>query len=136
VIRSSLFTALIVLMSWTASSAQTGKPNPDTVKCYGVKELQYIAATLVEARACDTLLSTANAKLANRDTLIKEKDYEISQLNGQLVLKDKIIEVKEQEIKEINLHLEAAERHKKWLKFGWGSTSVILGGALVYFILN
>jgi len=123
-------------MNWTASSAQTGKPNPDTVRCYGITELQHIAATLVEARACDTLLSNANAKLANRDTLIKEKDYEIAQLSGQLVLKDKIIEVKEQEIKEINLRLESSETKRKWLKFGWGSTSVILGGALVYFILN
>lgn len=91
---------------------------------------------MVEARTCDTLLSVANAKLANRDTLIKEKNYEISQLSGQLVLKDKIIEVKDAEIKQINLHLEKAERQKRWLKFGWGSSAIILGGALVYFILN
>lgn len=123
-------------MNWTASSAQTGKPNPDTVRCYGITELQHIAATLVEARACDTLLSNANAKLANRDTLIKEKDFEISQLSGQLVLKDKIIANKEEEIKQINLHLEAAERDKRWLKFGWGSSAAILVGALTYFIIN
>lgn len=123
-------------MCWIQSYAQLGKPSPDTVRCYGLTELQHIAATMVEARTCDTLLSVANAKLANRDTLIKEKNYEISQLSGQLVLKDKIIEVKDAEIKQINLHLEKAERQKRWLKFGWGSSAIILGGALVYFILN
>lgn len=123
-------------MTSIALYAQTGKPSPDTVRCYGLTELQYIAATMVEARACDTLLSVANAKLANRDTLIKEKNYEISQLSGQLVLKDKIIEVKDEEIKQVNLHLEKAQRQKRWLKFGWGSSAVVLGGALTYFILN
>jgi hypothetical protein len=86
--------------------------------------------------ACDTLLQNANAKLANRDSLISKKDTIISYQVTQLHLKDKILEVKEAEIKDLDLKLKREIRRKKWLKFGWGSTSVILGGALVYFLIN
>lgn len=123
-------------MSSTALYAQPGKPNPDTVKCYGLTELQYIAATLVEARACDTLLDNANAKLANRDSLIAEKDFELSKLSGQILLKDKILAIKEEDIRQIELNLSKEKARHRWTKLGWGTTSVVLGGALVYFILR
>jgi hypothetical protein len=90
----------------------------------------------VKGVACDTLLQNANTKLANRDSLIHLKDTVISYQTTQLHLKDKILEVKDAEIKQINLQLKREVRKKKWLKMGWGSTSVILGGALVYFMLN
>lgn len=123
-------------MSSISLFAQPGKPNPDTVRCYSLTELRYIAATLVEARACDTLLSNAKVKLANRDSLISEKNFEINKLSGQIVLKDGIIEVKEEEIKQINLNLSKEKIRHKWTKLGWGTTAVVLGSALIYFILN
>jgi len=120
----------------TASYAQTGKPQPDTIKCYGITELRYIAATIVEARACDTLLANSKNMLANRDSMIVEKDFEISKQSGQLLLKDKIIEIKEQEISNLNKQLLRANRHKKLLSIGWGSTSIVLTGFLIYFAIK
>lgn len=120
----------------TASYAQTGKQNPDTVRCYTLTELQYIAATLVEARACDTLLAISNVRVANRDSMITEKSYEIDQLNKQLSIKDQIIEIKDTEIMRLATELEKSERKRRWLKLGWASTSVILGALTVYFILT
>jgi hypothetical protein len=119
-------------MSLTPLFAQTGKQNPDTVRCYGLTELRYIAATLVEARACDTLLTISNIKVANRDSMIVEKNYEIDQLNKQLRVKDQIIEIRDQEIMNLATKLEKAERHKRWLKLGWGATTLILGGIMIY----
>ena len=134
--RSSLFTVMLLLISLTASYAQTGKPLPDTIKCYGITELRYIAATVVEGRACDTLLANTKSMLANRDSMIVEKDLEISKQSNQLLLKDKILEVKEQEISDLNKYLSSANRDKKILAVGWGSTSVILTGFLIYFAIR
>lgn len=116
--------------------AQPGKQSPDTVKCYNLKELQYIAVTLIEARACDTLLANANVKLANRDSLISEKAFEITKLSNQLTLKDKIIAIKEDELKKAQDDLVTEKTKHGWTKLGWGASCIALGGALIYFIIH
>lgn len=123
-------------MSSTPLSAQPGKPNPDTVKCYGITELRYIAASLVEGRACDTLLSIANEKLINRDSLIKEKEYQVSKLMQQHELKDKLILDKDKTILSLNDKLGTANNQKRWLKFGWGATSVVFGSVILYLLVQ
>jgi len=116
----------------TPSSAQTGKQPQDTVKCYGLTELRYIATTMVEGKTCDTLLSIAKQKLANRDTLIQEKELEISKLNREIRIKDSAITTSENTIREINLNLDTEKTKNKWFKYGWIATSVFLGGVIVY----
>ena len=120
----------------TPSSAQTGKQPQDTVKCYGLTELRYIATTMVEGKTCDTLLSIAKQKLANRDSLVQEKGYEISKLNREIRIKDSALAASANTIREINLNLESEKTKKKWLKYGWLATSVFLGGVIVYVAVN
>lgn len=74
--------------------------------------------------------------LANRDSMIVEKDLELFKQSGQLLLKDKILEVKEQEISNLNKYLDRANLHKKLLGIGWGSTTVVLTGFLIYFAIR
>lgn len=135
-IKSSLFFLTLLLMSWIPSYAQTGNTNPDTVKCYGLTELRYIAASIVEGRACDTLLAVANAKIENRDTLIKEKNREINMLTTESGIKDRIIKIKEQDISDLTEKLSVANNQKRWLKIGWLSSSIVLGVSLAYFIVH
>lgn len=123
-------------MSWTVSYAQTGKPAADTIKCYTLTELRYIASTIVQGRACDTVLANANAKLANRKAFIIEKEKEIAGLNRQLFLKDELITKKEEDIKAINLNLDKEKRRHKWTKFGWAATSVLLGSLVLIVAIN
>lgn len=121
-------------MNLTLSYAQTGKQNPDTVRCYTYTELVYIAATLVEARACDTLLSISTAKLANRDSLIIEQVNEIVNLNNQLELKDKIIDIKEDTIAKLTEDLRKESLKLKWTKVGWVVTSALASGLIIYLL--
>jgi len=74
--------------------------------------------------------------LANRDSMITEKDLVISKQSSQLIFKDSIIKLKEQEISDLNESLRIANNHKKLLGIGWGSTSLILTGFLVYFAIK
>lgn len=117
---------MLLLINWTVSFAQSGRPGQDTVKCYGFTELRYIAASLIELDACDTLLSTTKKMVANRDSMIVEKDVEISGLSGQLLLKEKIIADKDKDINDLNLKLDNANNANKWLKIGWGATAAVL----------
>lgn len=118
------------------SYAQTGKLNQDTVKCYGFTELRYIAATLVEARACDTLLDISKAKLANRDSLNKEKDYQLSKIQTASDLKDALLKMKDDDNKQLTKDLKKEKRRHKFTKLGWASSVVVLGAGLVYFIIK
>ena len=87
---------------------------------------------MVEGKTCDTLLSIAKQKLANRDTLIQEKELEISKLNREIRIKDSAITTSENTIREINLNLDTEKTKNKWFKYGWIATSVFLGGVIVY----
>ena len=134
--KSRLFILLLLLISWTASYAQTGKPSSDTIKCYGITELQHIAASLVSGRGCDTLLSNANAKLANRDSLIIEKNYEITRDTISLRLQKGIIAIRDTTITGLNGDVTKLKRQKKWLKFGWVSSIVAILGTGTYFAVK
>lgn len=134
--------SLIFFIMSISSSAQTGKQNPDIVKvkdtikrCYTIEELQFIAASLVEGRACDTLLALEKLKLQNRDSLVTEKNFEISQKDQEISALNQIVHLKEERIKEVELHLEKVENKNKWLKIGWGSTAAILIGGFTYYLL-
>jgi predicted nuclease of predicted toxin-antitoxin system len=81
---------------------------------------------MIELEACDTLLATSKLMLANRDSMIVEKDVEIFGLSNQLILKEKIISSKDSDIKDLNLKLDNATNANKWLKIGWISTGAVL----------
>ena len=123
-------------MSLTQSYAQAGKQSQDTIRCYGITELRYIANTVVELSTCDTLLSISKAKLANRDSFIVEKNVEITSLGKQLIQKDNIITTKDKEISDLKSDIEKLNTHKKWLKFGWAATTTIMGVLLVLIAVN
>jgi len=125
-----------MLLSLTVSFAQKPKENVDTVKCYGITELRDITACFVELEACDTLLANAKMMLANRDTMIKEKDKEIMLVNGQSLFKDKIIDVKNEEILQLTKDLNKANKHKQLLLLGWGSTNLVLTGFIIFFAIK
>lgn len=131
-------------MSWTASSAQAGKPNPDTAKivsdtlirkCYTVAELQYIAASLAEGKACDTLLALEKFKLQNRDSLIKEKNFEISQKDQEISVLNRMVLLKDERLTEVELKLAKEQKANRWLKIGLGSTTISLVTVLTIYLL-
>jgi hypothetical protein len=130
--KSSLSLTLLILLSWTVSSAQTGVPISDTIRCYGIRELQYIAATIRYANACDTLLANSKLETANREQKLAEKDIEISKLNSAGDVLEGIITVKDGDIKKLSDDNTKLERHKKWLKLGWLTSSGLFTGFILY----
>ena len=120
----------------TAQSVKTGIVNPDTVRCYGVHELQKIAATMIKKHACDTLLSTAKTKLSIQDTIIKDNDKQISDFKLTNKLQQVSIDARDTAIQSLTDKYNKKQRNIKFLKFGWASTTVILGGTILYLIFT
>jgi hypothetical protein len=123
-------------MSSIQLSGQTGKPNQDTIKCYGVTELKNIATSIVEGKTCDTLLSVSKLKLQLKDTIITEKNIEIENLNKISAFKDQIITRKENDIEALNKSLASEIKKHKWTKYGWAATATILGTLALLFALR
>lgn len=120
----------------TALYSQSQKDLRDTIKCYGITDLRNIAASLIELEACDTLLVNAKSMLANRDSLIKEKDIEIFKQSNQLILKEKIIVDNHNQLDKLTQQLNTVKNHRKLLGIGWGSTSLVFVGMIFYLAIR
>ena len=90
-------------------------------------ELKYIATGLVEGKTCDTLLSISKLKIKMKDSIIIEKDIEISNLNKISDFKEEIIVKKNKEIDNLNTLLANEIKRHKWTKYGWAATATVLG---------
>lgn len=123
----------ILLLFSSSSSAQGGKSSSDTIRCYGIKELQNIAATVEFANSCDTLLSNALLRVINKDKRINEKIIQVDNLTKQISYKDTLIKNRENKIKELDDEIIKLNKHKKILKIAWVSTSAFLFGLFIFF---
>lgn len=116
---------MLLLVNWTVLSAQPGVLK-DTSRCYGLTELRKIAKTAIDLNTCDTLLLTSKKMLANRDTLIKEKDYTITQYSLTVGIKDQMIKNREDTIAVKNTRIKKLTNQKKAILVGWSATAIIL----------
>lgn len=123
--QQSLYLTLLLLLSWTVSYAQHGASR-DTSRCYGITELKKTAKTAVDLHTCDTLLLTSKKMLANRDTLIKEKDYTITQYSLTIGIKDQMIKNREDTIAVKNQKIKKLTNQKKAIIVGWSATAIAL----------
>lgn len=87
-------------------------------------------------KACDTLLLNANQKLINRDSLISQKVFEIKKLSAIVNANNQLIELKSDEIKDLQGTLDKKINIIKWLKYGWGSSVVIISGLFTYLTIK
>ena len=110
---------MLTLMTLIQSFGQSA---PDTVRCYGFTELQHISATMTKLAGIDTLLQGAKKQLIVKDSIISQKDTQITTLETTVELTNKVVALKESEIADLNKKVTKLERHKKLLKLG------LLGG--------
>lgn len=119
---------------WTKLSGQSGKP--DTIKCYTVPELRKIASALVKKEECDTLLKITNKQLRLKMEILADQDAQLVILNKESNLKEKIIGEKDLKIQSLTADLKKSERQKKWLKFGWVSTSCVFAATFIFLLIK
>lgn len=131
----NLYLIQLLLISWTVSSAQLGV-SKDTSRTYGITELRKIAKTAVDLNTCDTLLSNSKKMLANRDTLLKEKDYTITQYSLTVGIKDQFIKNREDTIAVRNKRIHKLNNQKKGILIGWVASAVLEAALFIYLIIH
>lgn len=129
-IKSSLYTALLLFLTWTVSYAQVVKVNLDTSRCYGLTELRDIAASITEGDKCNESLKNSNAKIAVKDTVIALKDKELSLQSSEIVLQKSIINNQNTEIQSLTIKFDDEVKRHKFTKLGWATTSVVLSAVI------
>jgi uncharacterized protein (DUF3084 family) len=131
----NLYLIQLLLLSWTASFAQLGV-SKDTSRTYGITELRKIAKTAVDLNTCDTLFATSKKMLANRDTLLKEKDYTITQYSLTVGLKNQQIKNREDTLAVRDRKIRKLNNQKKAILVGWAATAILEAALIIYLIIH
>jgi len=131
----NLYLIQLLLLSWTASFAQLGV-SKDTSRTYGITELRKIAKTAVDLNTCDTLFATSKKMLANRDTLLKEKDYTITQYSLSVGLKNQQIKNREDTLAVRDRKIRKLNNQKKAILVGWAATAILEAALIIYLIIH
>ncbi len=132
-IKSSLYTALLLFLISTVSFAQPSKPskpNTDTIRCFGITDLRVIAEKFADGDRCEALLQNSNAKIAVKDTVIALKDKELSLQSSEIVLQKSIIKNQNTEIQSLTAKFDDEVKRHKFTKLGWATTSVVLSAVI------
>ena len=136
---------MLLLLSGTASYGQTGShiiyTLDDTLTCYTNPEMVRITTRIVRAKECDTLLTTCELQLLEKDSsitalynTIESKDSVIFNLHGIIMDQEAIVTGKNNEISELRKVLKKDARKLKLVKLGWATTTIALTGVIVYLI--
>lgn len=132
-IKSSLYTALLLFLISTASYAQPSKPNKpntDTIRCFGITDLRVIAEKFADGDRCEALLQNSNAKIAVKDSIISLKDKELSLQSSEIVLQRSIIGNQKKEIQSVTAKFDDEVKRHKWTKLGWAGTSIVFSAVI------
>ena len=129
-IKSSIYTALLLFLLTTASFAQLVIVNLDTSRCYGITDLRDIAARISDADKCEELLENSNAKIAVKDSMLILKDEELSKQSSEIFLQKSIIKNQNTEIQSLTAKFDDEVKRHKFTKLGWAATGVILSAII------
>jgi len=120
---------LLLLISWTVSSAQTPgltRVPKDTSRCYTPTELRAIALKLVSGAECDTLLKVSKLTITAQDTVIQSQAKTILLQENRYKSTERLVRKKEIQIGILQKDLKKAKRRLVWTKVGWAATAVVL----------
>jgi hypothetical protein len=129
---------MLTSLSWTASLGQASQDpvyiNPDTgdtMICYNIDLLRQIAERVTYANECDTLLKLSEDHIHTLDSLISIQDYILHNKTQAINTQNIMIAEKNTYIFNLSEQIKKDSRKTKFLKFGWLTTSVILGTMLI-----
>lgn len=98
--------------------------------------MRKIAKTAVDLNTCDTLFATSKKMLANRDTLLKEKDYTITQYSLTVGLKNQQIKNREDTLAVRDRKIRKLNNQKKAILVGWAATAILEAALIIYLIIH
>lgn len=122
---------LLLIINSTALFAQTS----DTISKPGTftrEERERIAERVVRANECDILLPLCETELALADSTVAAKDSVNTKLTDINIAQKGIITGQKVEITGLRTDIDKILGNNKWLKIGWGSSTIAFIISLIY----
>ena len=110
---------MLILISSTASYAQTLRLDSDTVHCYDRSEMRAIALRVIDATECDTITALLEEEIAVRDSVISAQDKIIAAKYAEVNLHKTMLEDSDQLAKNLEEDLRLEIKKHKRTKFKW-----------------
>ena len=126
---------MLLLLNWTALSAQMQDSRKDSTIKYNQQELSIISLKLIEGNECAELLNVANKELAFSDSVILSQKDIIKKQKMQVRLADTVMTKQTEIITGLTDNISKANTKIKWIKIGWVSTTVAIISLWIYSIM-
>jgi len=126
---------MLLLLNWTALSAQMQDSRKDSTIKYNQQELSIISLKLIEGNECAELLNVANKELAFSDSVIVSQKDIIKKQKMQVRLADTVMTKQTEIITGLTDNISKANTKIKWIKIGWVSTTVAIISLWIYSIM-
>lgn len=115
----------------------------EILTCYTQEELIKIANSILQGKKAIELNAIINQQLIIKDSIIQANSNELFAKNNiindkesKLILKENIITGKNLDIDNLNLTIKKLNRKLNWTNLKWGTTTVVITGGLIYFMIN
>ena len=125
---------MLLLLNWTALSAQMQDSHKDSTIKYTQQELSVISLKLIEGNECAELLNVANKELAFSDSVILSQKDIIKKQKMQVRLADTVMTKQTEIITGLTDDISKAKTKITWIKIGWVSTTLAIISLWVYSI--
>ena len=126
---------MLLLLNWTALSAQMQDFRKDSTIKYNQQELSIISLKLIEGNECAELLSVANKELAFSDSVILSQKDIIKKQKMQVRLADTVMNKQTEVITGLTDDISKANTKITWIKIGWVSTTVAIISLWLYSLI-
>jgi hypothetical protein len=126
---------MLLLLNWTALSAQMQDFRKDSTIKYNQQELSIISLKLIEGKECAELLSVANKELVFSDSVILSQKDIIRKQKMQVRLADTVMTKQTETITGLTNDISKAKTKITWIKIGWVSTTLAIISLWIYSIL-
>lgn len=126
---------MLLLLNWTALSAQMQDFRKDSTIKYNQQELSIISLRLIEGNECAELLNVANKELAFSDSVILSQKDIIKKQKMQVRLADTVMTKQTEVITGLTDDISKANTKITWIKVGWVSTTVAIISLWIYSIM-
>lgn len=126
---------MLLLLNWTALSAQMQDSHKDSTIKYTQQELSVISLKLIEGNECAELLNIANKELAFSDSVILSQKDIIKKQKMQVRLADTVMTKQTEKITGLTNDISKANTKITWIKIGWVSTTLAIISLWIYSIM-
>lgn len=131
-IKRKIFLITLILINSIALLGQTQASDSAKV-CYTINEARVISSKLIDNKKNEALIKQVyEPTIKAQDSIIKSQERIILLQENRFSSCQRLVKEMDVEVARLTKELKKEARRKKWLKFGWISTTIIETALLIF----